>query len=481
MTNEFSAAMASGFSNTAIEFLNRNANLIALVWFAIFAIKLIGIFHSLNHVYRIRNYKTFSPSEYWKKRISELAHQIQLQKPIVLLESALVKIPSVTGFFKPMVLVPIGMLSSLPQDQIEAILLHELAHIRRKDYAINLLQHLAEMIFFFNPGLLWLSSLLKEERENCCDDIALGVIGNKADFVHALVSFTQYNLDNPLAVGFAGKKNHLLSRAKRIIYDDNKSLNAIEKTFLSASLLVAVLIMIACSNPGHATEANRIAAEAQIAQEHTQIMEDNAAIVNEETNTIVSATQEKQEADRIYKEARLTAMQAKQDQLAAIAETNQYSAPNAMVCTPQPTANREPAEIAAPVEILAPKNQSVTTRTVTSKTKTSHSYEREVTTYDAVDHKKSKSVSLRTGVTGEDLPDNINTDRLSNEIIADLMQENIIKNTNGLSYKLSNKSLIVNGKKQPENIYSKFKGKYVKAKMYAICYNYDYSDDLPLN
>lgn len=475
--NGFSETATIDYSAVIIEFLNRNANLIALIWLVIFTIKLIGIFNSLNQVYRIRNYRTFSPPEYWKQRISALSHQIHLQKTVVLLESALVKIPSVTGFFKPIILVPIGMLSNLPQDHVEAILLHELAHIRRKDYGINLLQHLAEMIFFFNPGLLWLSSLIKEERENCCDDIALGIIGNKAGFVHALVSFTEFHLDNELAVGFAGKKKHLLSRAKRIIYDDNKSLNAIEKTFLSVSLVLVAIIMIACANPGQPNEVIRMDVEAKIAESHAKIMEENAEIVNAATNKIdIGADQKSADADR--EAAKIAVLQTKQDQLSALASSK---IPNAMICTPQPVANVEPIELSAPVEINTPRSHSVTTRTVNSKTTTSQTYEREVTTYDDADPKKNSRISLRTGVTGENLPDGMNVDRLTNDIISDLKHENIINSTNGLSYKLSNKSLIVNGVRQSENVYAKFKSKYVKVKMYAICYNYEYSGDKPLN
>lgn len=477
VTVGFPETGAANISDSIIGFLNGNAHLIAMIWLCLFTVKLIGIFHSLNHVYRIRNYKTFSPSDYWKNRVCELADQIHIRKSIVLLESALVKVPSVTGFLKPIILVPVGMLSNLPQDQVEAILLHELAHIRRKDYAINLLQHLAEMIFFFNPGLLWLSSLLKDERENCCDDIALGVIGNKAGFVHALVSFEEFNSHGQLAIGFAGKKNHLLNRAKRIIHNDNKSLNAIEKTFLSLSLLFVALIMIACANP-NPNEINRATAEAAIASEHAQIMAENAAIASEATNAS-DLDQQSAEADRIYQETQLAAMQAKQDQLSAIADANKMQ--NAMVCTPIPVASiAEPLEKAAPVEIAVPKNHSVTTRTVTYKTETAQSYEREVMTYDAANSKNNKHVSLRTGVTGQNLPE-MNVDNLTSSIISDLMRDNIIKDTQGLSYKLSNKSLIVNGVRQPENVYFKLKSKYVKAKMYAICYNYEYSSDLPLD
>jgi len=90
----------------------------------------------------------------------------------------------VIGLVKPAILVPLGLLSNLPPGQVEAVLLHELAHIRRKDYLVNLLQSFAEAIFFFNPAVLWISSLIREERENCCYDIAIGGIKNKNKFIN---------------------------------------------------------------------------------------------------------------------------------------------------------------------------------------------------------------------------------------------------------------------------------------------------------
>ncbi len=230
-------------------YLNEHATTIATIWFLIFAIKCFGVFRNLTNVYRIRNYKVHNPSEYWNNRVSDLSKKLNIKKQIELLESQLVKVPSVTGFFKPIILIPVGLLSNLPQDQIEAILLHELAHIKRRDYFINLLQSFAEILFFFNPGFLWISSLIKDERENCCDDIAVTITQSKSKFVHALVSFQEYNMkQNELALGFGKNKNQLLARAKRIIQDNNKPLNTIEKTFLSLCIIVMLTFSLACSN-----------------------------------------------------------------------------------------------------------------------------------------------------------------------------------------------------------------------------------------
>lgn len=455
-------------SSSIIGFLNGNARLIALAWLAIFAVKLIGIFHSFNQVYRIRNYRTFSPSDYWKQRVSVLAGQIQLSKPVVLLESALVKVPSVTGFLKPMILVPVGMLSNLPQDQVEAILLHELAHIRRKDYAINLLQHLAEMIFFFNPGLLWLSSLIKEERENCCDDIALGIIGNKAGFVHALVSFEEFNQRTQFAIGFAGKKNHLLNRAKRIIHNDNKSLNTIEKTFLSISLLLIAAIMVAC--------ANGKTAEAQLATSPTIEANRLARIADSEADAadakVKKADKLAGEADRAATLADIAAAKADTDRMLYGQDSKAYEDEQKKYCIQDPAAPQPLYGNLAPVQ-----SQTAPISTTTS----TRMYAREEETRDTDDPTYYKKISLRSDSPSEYFRQGRSLDDLSAKIIADLMAAKVITTTDGLSYKLSPGSLIVNGVKQPEGLHAQLKKKYVRGNSYAVCYNFEVSGDLAID
>ena len=299
-----------------INFLNANSNLIVLIWFLIFSVKCLNIFSNLNHIYKIRNYRIQNPPQYWSDRVSELSKTLNIKKHIVLLESQLVKVPSVTGFFKPIILIPVGLLSNLPQDQIEAILLHELAHIRRKDYFINLIQSFAEIIFFFNPGVLWLSSLLKEERENCCDDIAVGITKSKSKFIHALVSFQEYNMkQNELAMGFGGRKNQLLERAKRIIHDNNKSLNSIEKTFLSICFIIVAVFMIACSNTKSTVANTEILPPAAVPFDNTQPATEEELIAYNEA--LSEAEVDKIEAERAIKEAEQLQIESEQEKIEA--------------------------------------------------------------------------------------------------------------------------------------------------------------------
>nr|WP_294862181.1 M56 family metallopeptidase [uncultured Fluviicola sp.] len=230
-------------------FIGKSSSWIVLIWLAVFLFKCMRMTRDLRHVYRARNYQTVSPPEMWLKRVSELQVSLRIKRSVQLLESKLVTIPSVTGFFKPIILVPVGLLNNIPQDQVEAILLHELAHIRRSDYAVNLIQTFIEILFFFNPGILWVSSLLKDERENCCDDLAISVTNNKREFVNALVSFQEYNLNKQrFALQFGDQKMKLADRAKRILFNTNKRLSVREKYFLSVCAAMSVVLFLVVLN-----------------------------------------------------------------------------------------------------------------------------------------------------------------------------------------------------------------------------------------
>jgi beta-lactamase regulating signal transducer with metallopeptidase domain len=225
------------------DFLNVHATVIVLLWFVLFCTKSLQMLVSIGYIQRLRFYKTQRPPLFWKNKIKELADQMKIKRMVLLLESGIIKVPVVIGFLKPVLLMPIGLLANLPTDEIEAILLHELAHIQRQDYFINLLQSFIEVVFFFNPALLWISSLIKEERENCCDDIAITVTNNKATFIQALISFQEFNSTVPVyGMAFGDGKNHVLNRVKRIILNKNKTLNTMEKTLFAGSIAAIVLL-----------------------------------------------------------------------------------------------------------------------------------------------------------------------------------------------------------------------------------------------
>ena len=121
-----------------------------------------------------------------------LAARLGIRRPVRLLESARVQVPVVIGALRPVLLLPASALTGLAPAQVEAVLAHELAHIRRHDYPVNLLQSAAETLLFYHPGVWWLSARIRAEREHCCDDIAVRVCGDAVGYAEALTSIATW-------------------------------------------------------------------------------------------------------------------------------------------------------------------------------------------------------------------------------------------------------------------------------------------------
>ena len=128
----------------------------------------------------------------WRRVLGDLGARIGLSRPVRLLVSALVEVPTVVGWLRPVVLVPVGALAGLPAEQMEALLIHELAHIRRHDYLVNILQSVAEALLFYHPAVWWVSGHIRAERELCCDDVAARASGDVLAYARALAELESY-------------------------------------------------------------------------------------------------------------------------------------------------------------------------------------------------------------------------------------------------------------------------------------------------
>ena len=128
----------------------------------------------------------------WQAASERLAARLRLTVAFRVVESGLVDAPSVIGWMRPVILLPVAVLTNLAPIQIEAILAHELAHIRRRDYAVNLLQTVAETLLFYHPGVWWVSARVREEREHCCDDVAVEVCGEPTAYAAALAELASW-------------------------------------------------------------------------------------------------------------------------------------------------------------------------------------------------------------------------------------------------------------------------------------------------
>ncbi|WP_285008818.1 M56 family metallopeptidase [Pedobacter faecalis] len=231
------------------DYLNAHSSTVVLIWFLVICIKYLGFVAGLHHVYMIRRTQVRAAGRHWETKLEELSVALGIRRKVAILQSGLAKSPMTIGYLKPMILIPIGLLNRLSVAEVEAILLHELSHIHRSDYMVNIFQQVVEIIFFFNPALLWLSALIKAEREHCCDEMAVSKTGDKRTYIQALLSCQQYSdTKHAMAMGLSGRKSGIVGRVRRIVSNNNQSLNVMEKGVLTLSMVTTVLITLTVSS-----------------------------------------------------------------------------------------------------------------------------------------------------------------------------------------------------------------------------------------
>lgn len=148
--------------------------------------------------------------------MTRLAGRLGIRWPVKLLESAVVEVPTMIGWLRPAVLWPPAMLTGLSTEQFESLLAHELAHIRRHDYLVNLIQTAIETLLFYHPAVWWVSSRIRHERECCCDDLAVAVCGNRLSYARALAVVEELR-PRPRQFALAADGGRLLTRVRRIV------------------------------------------------------------------------------------------------------------------------------------------------------------------------------------------------------------------------------------------------------------------------
>lgn len=226
-------------------YFNQNLPLLVLLWFAgmaIFLLKLLGL---LLQTYDLRRHMNFPADPYWSDLLDGMARKLGSHPSIALLESALVRSPLTLGHLKPLILFPIGVINRLSEQEVEAILAHEMAHILRRDYLFNILQSVVEAIFYFHPAIWWISRQVRNEREHACDDQAVALLGSKINYAKALVAIQEMAfLPQTPALAFAGqRRNQLMYRIQRLFNQQSTKSNIMEKGIASAIVLCLVFVL----------------------------------------------------------------------------------------------------------------------------------------------------------------------------------------------------------------------------------------------
>ena len=178
----------------------------------------------------------------WQLSARQLAARIGVSRSVRVLVSALVPVPAVVGWLRPVVLLPVGALAGLPAEHVEALLAHELAHIRRHDYLVNMLQGVAEALLFYHPAVWWVSGHIRAEREHCCDDIAVAIGGDVRTYANALIEMESCRPPHAAAL-VAANHGSLANRVRRLLGESQPS----GRTFSGPAIVVTGMLLLAAA------------------------------------------------------------------------------------------------------------------------------------------------------------------------------------------------------------------------------------------
>jgi len=224
-------------------FANSHLPQIVLLWLVGVAFLSARLVVGWIGAYRMATRNAQPASAEWERTLSRIAGALQLSRATRILESAAVEVPTVIGWLRPVVLLPIASLSGLTTQQIEMILAHELAHIRRHDFIVNLMQAVVETLLFYHPAVWWISQRIRVEREHCCDDVAVAMFGDPLQYARALTRFEELRLD-PAHALLAANGGSLLTRIRRLVGARGESANWSSQLAAGAGLLTVLGALI---------------------------------------------------------------------------------------------------------------------------------------------------------------------------------------------------------------------------------------------
>jgi len=189
---------------------------LSLGWFmgvTVFSLRVLGAWIQSS---RLRHRRVSPVGEMWADTLKRISEGLGVRRPVRLLQSALIDTPLLIGWVRPVILLPMPAIVGLSQEQLEAVLTHELAHVRRYDYLARLLQSFAETLLFYHPAVWWISWQIAIEREYCCDDAAAQACGDKLSYAKALTGLEQLRGPVP-QLSLAARGGSLFERIRRLL------------------------------------------------------------------------------------------------------------------------------------------------------------------------------------------------------------------------------------------------------------------------
>ena len=294
----------NAFSIRAQKYLDGINQKIVFIWLVGVALLLIRTALGLINVCSLANQAHHSslPLKY-AATASDLKDKFAISNILIAISDR-VAIPSVIGFLKPIVLVPSSAILNLNAKELELVIAHELAHVKRNDYIINLLQIIVESIFFYHPALWWIAAEVRREREKCCDDLAIEKCGNPQFLVSALLSLEEKMNATPQLAANGGS---LIDRCRRLLGSDH------EKHRSYGFGLVMLATVLFCTSAIFMTQSNVSASQDQpaTAPATTEAAKTQSTTQSELKNAVSLTDDQKRDLMRDYifekaKEANVT-------------------------------------------------------------------------------------------------------------------------------------------------------------------------------
>jgi beta-lactamase regulating signal transducer with metallopeptidase domain len=216
---------------------------VVLLWLAGVALLATRLVISWTRVQRMTRDRARTAAAVWNASVTRLSAALGLRRAVRLLESVAVEVPTVIGWLRPVILLPAATLAGLSPEQIEMLLAHELAHIRRHDFFINLMQALVETLMFYHPAVWWISQRVRIERENCCDDLAVRVCGNPVQYARALTRLEELRAGvQYAAVGANG--GSLVARIRRLVATQREGTGFTSRWTAGAAVLAVLIALV---------------------------------------------------------------------------------------------------------------------------------------------------------------------------------------------------------------------------------------------
>jgi bla regulator protein blaR1 len=242
-----SEALSSAFlyteENSALSiWLQQTLPIASVVYLLLLLLPVLRFVRNYRYVQIIRRYGLSKLQVDWRMFVNRTAAQMGIQKKVQTWVSELVTSPVTIGFWKPVILVPLAAINHLTPQQLEAVLLHELSHIRRSDYLINLLINFIQTILYFNPFVKAFVKIVEREREKSCDEMVLQFQYDSHEYASALLLLERSSRSQkPLAIAAGGKRNDLLHRVETIMGIQQKPVLTFNKL---AGMMAGLLCII---------------------------------------------------------------------------------------------------------------------------------------------------------------------------------------------------------------------------------------------